>query len=126
MPGPSGRPGPTAADTATFPSTATSAGARHRKPPRRSTPVAYALQHKRIAAALAGSTLLVAAATPVALHWRASAAHPTALDQTQALGAPAAAADGAAPQGGADQVTASGASELQRSEEHTSELQSPC
>jgi hypothetical protein len=113
LPGHSGRPGATAADTATFPSTATSVGARHRKPPRRSTPMAYALQHKGIAAALAGSTLLVAAAAPVALHWRAAASHPTALDQPQALGSPGVAAGGAASQGGADQVTAEGASQLQ-------------
>ena len=106
-PGPYGRPGATATDTPL------PGRARHRKPPRRSTPVAYALQHKKIAAALAGSTLLVAAAAPVALHWRASASHPAALDQTQALSSPGAAVGSAADQGGADQVTAGGATELQ-------------
>jgi hypothetical protein len=75
--------------------------------------VAYALGHKRIAAALAGSTLLVAAAAPVAMHWRASASHPAALDQTQALSSPGVAAGGAAPQGGSGQVTAGSATELQ-------------
>jgi hypothetical protein len=94
-------------DTATFPR------ARHRKSPRRSAPVASALQHKKIAAALAGSTLLMAAAAPVAFHWHDAASHPTALDQTQALSSPGIAAGEAADQGGADQLTAGGATELQ-------------
>jgi murein DD-endopeptidase MepM/ murein hydrolase activator NlpD len=93
--------------------TATFARARHRRPSRRPAPLAYALQHKKIAAALAGSTLFVAAAAPVAFHWRAAASHPAALDQTQALSSPGSAADAAADQGGADQVTAGGATELQ-------------
>jgi hypothetical protein len=102
-----GQPGATAADTPL------PGRARHRKPPRRPAPVAYALQHKKIAAALAGSTLLVAASAPVALHWRVPFSHPAALDQTQALSSPGAANGSSAAQGGADQVTAGGATELQ-------------
>jgi hypothetical protein len=52
------------------------AHARHKRPSRmRRKPV-------RIAAAVAGSTLLVSAAVPVAAHsWHRPATHPTALDQ---------------------------------------------
>ena len=69
--------------------------------------------HKRIAAALAGSTLLVAAAAPVAIHWRASASRPTALDQTQALSSPGTAAGPTPTQAGPQSATAGGASQLQ-------------
>jgi hypothetical protein len=86
--------------------------ARHRKPAPRSGPVAYTLQHKRLAAALAGSTLLVAAAAPVALHWRASASRPVP-DQAQALASPGAPAGSAAGgNGGGSQTTAGGATGL--------------
>jgi len=74
--------------------------------------VAYVLGHKRIAAALAGSTLLVAAAAPVALQWRDSASRPTALDQTQALSSPGPVAQPAPTQAGTESATAGGASEL--------------
>jgi hypothetical protein len=86
--------------------------ARHRKPAPRSGPLAFTLQHRRLAAALAGSTLLVAAAAPVAIHWRASAARPVP-DQAQALATPGAPASSAAAEnGGGSQVTAGGATEL--------------
>jgi hypothetical protein len=83
--------------------------ARHRRPARGPAPVTYARRHKRIAVALAGSTLLVAAAAPVAVHWSRSAWPPAALDQAQALssspGGGAATSRGAIP----GQVTAGGA-----------------
>ena len=86
--------------------------ARHRRPAPRSGPVAFTLQHRRLAAALAGSTLLVAAAAPVAIHWRASASRPVP-DQAQALASPGAPASSAAAEnGGRSQVTAGGATEL--------------
>jgi len=114
-PGQYGQPGQygRAAATATAADAPASGRARHRKPSRRSAPVAYALQHKKIAAALAGSTLLVAASAPVALHWREPASHPAALDQAQARGTTGGAAGAPAARGGADQVTAGGATELQ-------------
>jgi len=59
---------------------------RHARPSRkRRKPV-------KIAAAMAGSTLLVAAAAPVAAHWwHRPATHPTALDQENAASTPGAA-----------------------------------
>jgi len=77
--------------------------------------VAFALGHKRIAAALAGSTLLVAAAAPVAIHWRDAASRPTALDQAQALSSPGAAAGPTPTQAGTgtENATAGGATQLQ-------------
>ena len=82
------------------------AHARHKRPSRiRRKPV-------KIAAALAGSTLLVSAAAPVAAHWwHRSAGHPTALDQATptttggaALGAgPLVPNQPAAPQNALDQ-----------------------
>jgi hypothetical protein len=91
----------------------TATRARHRKPARGPAPAAYARRHKRLAAALAGSTLLVAAAAPAAMHWSRSASPPAALDQAQAFssspgGASAPASQGAIP----SQVTAGGATSL--------------
>ena len=75
--------------------------ARHRKPPRPASarPGAHARRHKpspitsaltnkpmRIAAAVAGSTLVVSAVAPAVAHWAGSAPPTTALDQ--AGGAP--------------------------------------
>jgi hypothetical protein len=94
------------------PPAVTAMTARHRRAAPRPGPVGYTLQHKRLAAALAGSTLLFAAAAPVAIHWRDSISRPTVLDQTQALGSPGAPAGSAAPANGGSQVTAGGATEL--------------
>jgi len=87
--------------------------ARHRKPARGPAPVAYVRQHRRIAAALAGSTLLVAAAAPVAWHWSKQASDPSAPDQARALSSPGAGA-GPPPAHGVipSQVTAGGATQL--------------
>jgi hypothetical protein len=87
-------------------------GARHRKPASGPAPVAYVRQHKRIAAALAGSTLLVAAAAPVAWHWPASASNPAAPGQTQALASPGPATGSPAQATVPSQVTAGEASQI--------------
>ncbi len=54
---------------------------------------------------MAGSTLLVSAATPMVIHWSTSAPRPTALDQAQALNSTGSGPDGA-------QVNAGGATEF--------------
>jgi len=89
------------------------AAARHRKPSshRKPSPVATALQHKRLAAAVAGSTLLVSAATPMVIHWSTSAPQSAALDQAQALSSAGSGPDGAqANAGGATEFRTDGGS----------------